>query len=103
MEIVKAKNLIFSYPDAAAPALSGVDLTLNKGDFCLVCGKSGSGKSTLLRLLKKEIAPFGSLEGGLEISAAQIGFVNQNVENNIVTETVQGELAFPLQNTDMPK
>ena len=101
MEIVKAKNLIFSYPDAQAHALNGIDFALNKGDFCLVCGKSGSGKSTLLRLLKKEIAPFGSLEGGLEISAAQIGFVNQNVENNIVTETVQGELAFPLQNTDM--
>ena len=102
MEIVKAKNLIFSYPDTQSPALNGVDVSLEKGDFCLVCGRSGSGKSTLLRLLKKEIAPFGKLDGTLEIGASQIGFVNQNVENNIVTETVQGELAFPLQNTEMP-
>ncbi len=102
MAFLEAKNLIFSYPDAESPALCGIDFALQKGDFCLVCGKSGSGKSTLLRLLKKEISPFGTLKGELEIEASEIGFVNQNVENNIVTETVQGELAFPLQNTDMP-
>ena len=102
MAFLEAKNLIFSYPDEKAPALCGIDFALEKGDFCLVCGKSGSGKSTLLRLLKKEIAPFGNLDGELNIGAAETGFVNQNVENNIVTETVQGELAFPLQNTDMP-
>lgn len=102
MEIVKAQNLIFSYPTGASLALNGVDLTLKKGDFCLVSGRSGSGKSTFLRLLKKELAPFGTISGTLEINAREIGFVNQNVENNIVTQTVFGELAFPLQNTEMP-
>lgn len=31
--------------------LHGIDLTLNKGDFCAVMGPSGSGKSTLLNLV----------------------------------------------------
>lgn len=103
MAVLEIKNLIFSYPKASINALNGVDLTVKAGEICIVCGKSGSGKSTLLRLLKKEIAPYGKIGGEINISADKIGFVNQNVESNIVTDTVYGELAFSLQNTDMSK
>jgi cell division transport system ATP-binding protein len=38
-------------------ALSDVDLSLAKGEFCFITGPSGSGKTTLLRTLTREVTP----------------------------------------------
>lgn len=98
MAYVEIKNLIFSYPNSESNALDGVDFSVNEGEICLLIGKSGSGKSTLLKLLKKEIAPYGHISGDISLKTDSIGFVNQNVESNIVMDTVQAELAFAPQN-----
>ncbi|MCD7872174.1 MAG: energy-coupling factor ABC transporter ATP-binding protein [Clostridiales bacterium] len=103
MGAIEIKNLTFSYPLSPGYALSNVNFSVADGEFCILCGKSGSGKSTLLRLLKKEIAPAGNLTGNISEKENKIGFVDQNVESNIVTDTVFGELAFSLQNTDMSR
>lgn len=103
MAFVEIKNLKFSYPQCESRALNGVDLLVNEGEICLLIGKSGSGKSTMLRLLKKEIAPHGEISGEIHIKTDNIGFVNQNVESNIVMDTVQGELAFAPQNLGRSK
>ena len=97
MALIEIKNLIFSYSDSAENAVNGVELSVEEGEICLVIGKSGSGKSTLLRLLKKEIAPFGKISGDISVKTDNIGFVNQFVESNIVTDTVRSELAFAPQ------
>ena len=97
MALIEIKNLIFSYPKADENALNGIDLSVAQGEICLVIGKSGCGKSTLLRLLKKEIAPFGNISGEIAVKTDSIGFVNQNIESNIVTDTVRSELAFAPQ------
>lgn len=101
MALLEIKDLTFSYPNASKNALENVNLNLERGNFCFVCGKSGSGKSTLLRLFKKELAPFGKTSGKIEINTDKIGYLNQNVESNIVTDTVFGELQFALQNTEL--
>lgn len=98
MALLEIKNLSFSYPNVKENVLKDINLTVNDGEFCVLIGKSGSGKSTLLRLLKKEIAPYGNLSGEILINSKNIGFVNQNVESNIVTDTVMGELSFAPQN-----
>ena len=103
MDILKVENLTFSYPRSDKKALNEISFVLKQGDFCVVCGKSGSGKSTLLRLLKKEIAPFGKVCGNIDEKTDKIGFVGQNPESNIVTDTVYGQLAFGLQNTALSK
>ena len=98
MAVLEIKNLSFQYPGSDKYALSGVNMQVEPGELVLLCGKSGSGKSTLLRLLKKEIAPFGKLNGNIYIADEEIGFVGQNTESNIITDTVMGELAFSLEN-----
>ena len=104
------RDLTFSYPGAAAPALDHVNLTIRQGEFVLLCGKSGSGKTTLLRHLKSVLTPHGERSGTIAFrgkplqqvpqgeQAAKIGFVMQNPDDQIVTDKVWHELAFGLEN-----
>ena len=115
MEILKVENLNFTYPQTASPAIRKLSFSVNKGEFVTVCGSTGSGKSTLLHLLKRELAPLGETGGniifdGIEInelpakrSASEIGFVMQNPEHQLVTDTVWHELAFGLENMNLPQ
>lgn len=109
MEILSIKDLTFSYPNKENFALQNVNISINSGDFVVVCGQSGSGKTTLLRMLKKEIAPYGEKQGTVfykgedveklddKISAQKIGFVFQKPDQQIVTDKVWHELAFGLE------
>ncbi len=109
MEILAVKDLTFTYPKSGAPALRDVSFSLGKGEFAVLCGATGSGKSTLLRMLKRELTPLGESTGrvlfcGRELSeladrdsAAKIGFVMQQPEQQIVTDKVWHELAFGLE------
>lgn len=115
MEILAVEGLTFTYPKCDSPAVRDVSLTLEKGEFAVLCGATGSGKSTLLRMLKRELTPLGERTGrilfrGKELSeladrdsAAKIGFVMQQPEQQIVTDKVWHELAFGLENLGVPQ
>ncbi len=49
--IIVARDLSYTFAGRAQPAVSNIDLTINKGDRLLLVGPSGSGKSTLISLL----------------------------------------------------
>lgn len=103
------QNLTFSYPNAKKEALKNVNLSIERGEYVVLCGKSGSGKTTLLRQLKSVLAPNGKktgeiLFGGTPLEkvsqrdqASKIGFVMQNPDDQIVTDKVWHELAFGLE------
>ena len=102
--------LSFSYPTAKGrESLRNIDLTIEKGEYIVLCGASGSGKTTLLRQLKPVLAPYGKKSGQIRFNgipleqvsqreqAAKIGYVMQNPEEQIVTDKVWHELAFGLE------
>ena len=93
MAAIEAEKLNFTYPDADRAALSDVTFSIPSGGFYLLMGPSGSGKSTLLRLLQGKIAPHGALRGQLHCDSPA-GFVFQNPQDSLVTDSVQRELAF---------
>lgn len=109
MEIYRIEELSFTFPEQEQKALSNINLTIASGDFITICGKSGCGKSTLLRQLKTILTPHGERQGAIyykgrpveeieaRTQAAEIGYVLQSPDNQIVTDKVWHELAFGLE------
>lgn len=54
--MIKLENVSKAY-ETGVPAVSGINLTIEKGEFVFITGRSGAGKSTLLKLLLKEVEP----------------------------------------------
>lgn len=114
MAEIEFRGVSFCYPGCEKDALDRVDLQVEPSQFLVICGRSGCGKSTLLRQMKKSLIPFGDLRGeilyrGQEIAqldnrvgAQEIGFVQQNPDNQIVTDKVWHELAFGLESLGFP-
>ena len=108
--IFSVRNLTFSYPNVDSHAIRDISFDINSGDFVVILGQSGCGKSTLLRHLKPQLTPHGSTVGRIlynntpiqdideRQSTAEIGFVMQSADSQIVSDKVWHELAFGLEN-----
>lgn len=109
MAIFELEHLSFTYPNASRPALNDISLSVEAGEFILLCGLSGCGKTTLLRLLKPALTPRGTRCGtvrfrgrpledwGPAAQTAKIGYVMQSPDDQLVTDRVWHELAFGLE------
>lgn len=108
MEVLSVENLTFAYESGEPQeqqVLRHVNLTVEKGEMVLLCGPCGCGKTTLLRLLKEEIRPAGRMSGTItsHYDSAQIGYLFQNPDNQIVSRTVEEELVFGGENLGMSR
>ncbi|MFW9995931.1 MAG: ABC transporter ATP-binding protein [Candidatus Odinarchaeota archaeon] len=110
-------NLTFYYPNTKVPALSNINLRIEKGEFVLLVGQSGSGKSTLVKCINGLI-PHKSkqaiLEGNTYLHgqntkklkirdiSQKVGTVFQNPDEQFFSLTVDSELAFGPENLGIP-
>lgn len=119
MALIEFNNFSFAYmnsdgSESQVKSLDSINLEIDYGDFVLLCGPSGCGKTTLLTNLKKELMPAGRRSGEIKFngtriidmdeisSACDIGYLFQNPDSQIVTDTVIQEIAFPLENIGLP-
>jgi energy-coupling factor transporter ATP-binding protein EcfA2 len=117
--MISFDHVSFTYTDAdpaTPPTLNGVTIHIPEGELCLVIGQTGSGKTTFLRAINGLVPHFsgGRLAGTVTVDgrttqanrprelADVIGFVGQNPLATFVTETVEDELAYTMENLGVP-
>ena len=109
--IIRLKDVVFQYEGSERPAVDGVCLDVQAGEFLAVLGRNGSGKSTLARLLNALLIPTsGTVEvDGLVATEDNpypvrevCGMVFQNPYNQIVATVVEEDCAFGLENRGVP-
>ena len=115
--MISVENLSFVYEGAERRALDGVSLRIPRGAFAGVAGASGSDKSTLLRAIAGIVPHYlrGRFFGAVTVSgldtlenspqqiARLAGFVGEDIESQMVCETVEEELLFGLENFAVPR
>ena len=106
--MIRFDKVTKTYPGQKRPALQGVDLEVEKGEFVFLVGASGSGKSTFLRLVLRETRPSDGrvYVAGKEINKLsswkvpklrrQVGTVFQDFRL-LPNKTVSENVAFALQ------
>lgn len=110
MKIIEAENLSFSY-EKDSPILKGLSFSIEEGTSVSIIGHNGSGKSTLAKVLAGLNANY---EGNLKIFGqkmeeanlygiqSRMGLVFQNPDNQFVGSTVEDDIAFGLENRQVP-
>lgn len=112
-KLVEVSHLQFTYSDADKPVLTDLSFSLPRGQWTALIGPNGSGKSTITRLLDGLITPDNDkstiVVGGIKLTPDtlwqvrdQIGIVFQNPENQFVGATVEDDVAFGLENRQVP-
>jgi len=73
---INCQNLSFGYDGHSA--ISGLNFSVQAGDFLLIAGENGSGKSTLIKGLLRLIPPMeGSIAFSPEFAPSQTGYLSQ--------------------------
>lgn len=110
MPLIDIQHLTHRFADGTL-ALDRIDLAIEAGAFVILAGANGSGKTTLLRHLNGLLRP---TEGSIRIDGVavtkdpararrRVGLVFQDVDTQIVGETVADDVAFGPENLGLPR
>lgn len=113
---IEVAGLGYTFPGRDRPTLADISFTLPAGSWTVVAGRTGSGKSTLLRALAGLIPHYarGRMAGAVSWfgrdtrtftnseAAGTVGLVLQSPDDQICTSSVEAELAFGLENLNLP-
>src|SRR4030065_2513664 len=109
--MIVVEGVHFTYP-GGVEALRGVSLTVKDGEFVAIMGQNGAGKTTLVKHFNGLLKPSKGtvLIDGVETTKTSIaklsrtvGFVFQNPDHQLFSETVEEEIAFALKNFGFEK
>lgn len=115
--VIEFQDFSFQYYSQAEPTLHNINLKVYPGEKILIVGPSGSGKSTLGHCLNGLI-PFsykGEINGSLKINGLEtkeqdifklskmIGTVLQDADGQFVGLTAGEDIAFALENDNVPR
>lgn len=114
---VSVRNLSFRYKGAVEPAIAGLTLDIEPGEFVVIMGPSGAGKSTLCQTLNGLIPHLTRGEMGGEVvvcgaptcdssvgeMARRVGMVFQDFEAQLFSTNVTLEVAFAPENFGLPR
>lgn len=110
--ILEVKNITFRYDKRfEQETLSNVSFSAKKGEWVALVGNNGSGKSTMAQLLIGLLTPEKGriFINGLELNEEtkwdvreHIGLVFQNPDNQFIGTTVEDDVAFGLENLNIP-
>ncbi|MCH3972446.1 MAG: energy-coupling factor transporter ATPase [Oscillospiraceae bacterium] len=116
MEFIKTEDLHFTYdePDPEQPdkplhdVLSGITLSIDRGEFVALLGHNGSGKSTMAKMFNAMLIPTAGkvYVDGMDTAdedktldiRRQVGMVQQNPDNQLVASVVEEDVAFGPEN-----
>ena len=109
---IEFKNVTFKYPDSEEYVLHNLSFSIEKGNMLTILGHNGSGKSTIAKLIMGLLQPNeGSIYiDGVELTEKtvdslrkQMGIIFQNPDNQFVGVTVKDDIAFGLENHQIPR
>jgi len=104
--VLTVEDIHFRYP-SGVEALKGVSLEVKDGEFVAIMGQNGAGKTTLVKhfngLLKPtsgrvRVGEVETIKTSVASLARSVGFVFQNPDHQLFSETVEEEIAFALKN-----
>jgi biotin transport system ATP-binding protein len=109
--MIEVRDLVYRYDDAATPAVDGVTLSIDDGEFLLLAGPNGSGKTTLVRQFNGLLEPDAGevlVDGrpvGADLVAARtaVGMVFQHPGDGFVAATVAADVAFGPENLGLAR
>ena len=106
--MLSVQNVTFRYDEGAKPALDGITLDVQKGEYVAILGANGCGKSTLAKHFNAILLPERgrvlvegmptSDEKNLLALRQKVGMVFQNPDNQIVATVVEEDVAFAAEN-----
>lgn len=111
MDAIEVNNLTFSY-DSKQDVLKDISLRIPKGSYTTIIGHNGSGKSTIAKVLIGLLEPQAGTvkilgrelnEENLYDLRSHIGIVFQNPDNQFIGSTVADDIAFGLENRQVPQ
>lgn len=109
--MIECRGVSFSY-DGVTPALDGIDLNIEDGEFFCILGGNGSGKSTFAKHLNALLQPdAGTVRiNGMDASDPELvydirstaGMVFQNPDDQLVATLIEDDVAFGPENLGVP-
>ncbi|MBR3814560.1 MAG: ABC transporter ATP-binding protein [Spirochaetaceae bacterium] len=114
--VIEFKDFSYKYRTQSEPTLKNISLAVNKGEKVLIIGSSGSGKSTIAKCINGLIPSSypGKISGSLSVCglnpekegifgmSKHVGTVLQDTDGQFIGLTVAEDIAFALENDDVP-